>query len=244
MRIAALLLLAVGCSACDRDQPATPTAATPPPTTTTAPPVGAMPPLPRGAYALRGTVTERAAQIERPIANANVNVWVQTTNIGYSYWYASGPQMTDADGRYELVNLPADATIYFDAWKDGYVQQCATPPLAVGSDLSLNAQLVSQANVSASPGSVPPSAPGYRLVSGVVYELADSRHAVSNAFVDYEPIEDFPAAVTRTDAQGRFLLCGIPQDRQATIGAALGSGRVAYYTVPPGGDATIDIEIK
>lgn len=152
--------------------------------------------------------------------------------------------MTDAGGRYELVNLPADATIYFETWKDGYVQQCATPPLAVESDLNLNAQLVARANLSASSDAVPRSAPGFRLVSGIVYDLADSRHAASNVIVDYEPVEDFPAAITYTDAQGRFLLCGIPQDREATIGSSLGSGRVAYYTVPPGGDAIIDIEIK
>ena len=89
------------------------------------------------------------------------------------------------------------------------------------------------------------AASGFRLVSGVVYEvIADSRRAVSSVFVDYEPIEDFPAAITYTDAQGRFLLCGIPQDRGATIASSLGSGRIAYYTVPPGGDAIIDIEIK
>lgn len=92
---------------------------------------------------------------------------------------------------------------------------------------------------------MPPSAPGFRLISGVLYEVtAEGRRPAPDAFVDYEPIDDSPAAVTYTDSEGRFLLCGIPQARTATIGAALGVGRFAYRSVPPGPDASTEIEIK
>jgi hypothetical protein len=247
MRISAMLLIpVVALAACS--QPTSPSAvATPPaaPPPTSAVPAPGAPPLPRGPFALTGIITERTPRGEQPVGAANVNVWVQTATIGYSYWYANGPQMTDSQGRYQLANLPADATLHFDTWKDGFVQQCAAPQLVANGDLRLDAQLVSRANVSASPDSVPGPAPGFRLISGVVYELtADGRGMASNAFVDYEPLEDFPAATTYTDAQGRFLLCGIPQARNATIGASLGMGRVAYRSVPAGTDASIEIEIK
>jgi hypothetical protein len=61
-------------------------------------------------------------------------------------------------------------------------------------------------------------------------------------FVDYEPVESFVAAKTYTDEQGRFLLCGIPSATSASIGVAVGFGE--YREVPPGPDATIEIEIK
>jgi hypothetical protein len=173
-----------------------------------------------------------------------VNAWIQLATVGYSYWYAHGKQTADAAGRYELDNLPVGARIYFQVWKEDHAQQCASPPLISDRDLSLDAQLVARAHISSSPDAVPPSPPGLRLVSGVVYEvIADGRRPASNVFVDYEPVSDFPAAVTYTDAEGRFLLCGIPSAESASIGAGQGF-RVGYREVPPGPDATIEIEIR
>jgi hypothetical protein len=165
--------------------------------------------------------------------------------MGYSYMWANGPRFSDANGRYELTNLPAGATLQLQVYSEGYVQQCAAPRLIVDGALRLDAELVARGNVSASFDSVPPSAPGFRMISGIVYELlADGRRPVANAFVDFEPIPDSPAAITYTDAQGRFLLCGIPQAGTAAIGAAIGTGRYAYQSVPAGPDASIEIEIR
>src|SRR5262245_59860958 len=71
------------------------------------------PTIPRGPYSLTGVVTERSPQGDRPIEGANVNAWVQTGRIGYSYMYANGPRLTDAQGRYQLANLPDGATVQF-----------------------------------------------------------------------------------------------------------------------------------
>jgi hypothetical protein len=129
--------------------------------------------------------------------------------------------------------------------KQGYVQQCASPQLLIDKNHHLDAQLVAMRNVSASTDSVPPSAPGFRTISGTLYELtAGGRRPAPDAFVDYEPTADSPAAITYTDAGGRFLLCGVPRDRAATIGAALSSGRYTYHSVPSGPDAMIEIEIR
>jgi hypothetical protein len=144
-----------------------------------------------------------------------------------------------------MTNLPKGASLQLEVYKQAYVQQCASPQLLVDRNHHLDAQLVSSASVSASSDSVPRSAPGFRLISGVLYEVTpEGRRPARDAFVDYEPTPDSPAAITYTDMNGRFLLCGIPQERTATIGAALGSGRFAYSSVPPGPDASIEIEIK
>jgi len=90
---------------------------------------------------------------------------------------------------------------------------------------------------------VPAPAPGFRHITGVVYQNgADGRRPVAGAFVDFEVVEDFPAAISYTDAQGRFLLCGLPDGVTADVGASLNTERVAYVSVPPG-QTSIDIEL-
>jgi hypothetical protein len=242
MRFAALILVSViGLAACD--QPHSPSAVSTP---TSAPsPRTGSPPTPAGSATVSGIVTERTPLGDRPLSGANVNAWIQTGTFGYSYMWANGPRLSDAEGRYELSHLPEGAELQLQVYKDGYVQQCAAPPLVVGGQMRLDLQLVARANVSASGDTVPPSAPGFRLISGVVYELTnDGRRPVPDAFVDYEPSDDSPAAITRTDAAGRFLLCGISQTRMVTIGASISLNRVTYQRVPPGPDANIDVEIK
>jgi hypothetical protein len=220
--------------------------ATTSPSPTSAPPPRTGPlPTPTGSSAVAGVVTERTPLGDRPLSGANVNAWIQTGTFGYSYMWANGPKLSDVEGRYELSNLPEGAELQLQVYKDGYVQQCAAPPLVVGGQMHMDLQLVARANVSASADTVPPSAPGLRLISGVVYELTnDGRRPAPDAFVDYELTDDSPAAITRADAAGRFLLCGISQTRTVTIGASIGFNRVAYQRVPPGPNANIEVEIK
>jgi hypothetical protein len=56
---------------------------------------------------------------------------------------------------------------------------------------------------------------------------------VAGAAVDFEPFEDVPAAFTYTDGDGRFALCGLPENEKATLGVG-SNGRVAYADIPPG----------
>jgi hypothetical protein len=205
-----------------------------PPPTPTAP----------GHWTASGVVTEWTTHGERPLADVNVNAWIETVGYGYSYWYLNGRRTTDAQGRYQLTGLPAGGAFQLEVSKDGYAAQCAAPPVVVTSDFQLDARLMPRASLSVAPSSVPPSVPGFRLISGVVYQsAAEGREPVADASVDYEPSFDSPAAWTWTDAQGRFLLCGIPQTLTITISAG-SNGRVAYLHVPAGGDATVEIDLQ
>jgi hypothetical protein len=248
MRIAVLLVILVaGVAACSEGGGVTPfpTSPSPPLVPRPGPPGSTFPPIPPGIYSLSGVITESVPQGSRPLSGVSVNAWVQTATIGYSYMFAYGPRVTDAQGRYELAGIPAGARVRLQVSGQGYVQQCATPEVHVNLSIRLDATLVPRASVSSSPASMPRSSPGFRQISGVVYEVtAQGRRPVPDSFVDYEPISDVPAAITFTDAQGRFLLCGIPEAGNSLIGASIGVGRFAYVTVPPGPDASIDIEIR
>ena len=197
---------------------------------------------PRGSLTIAGRVSERLRDGSlRPFPNVNVNAWVQAGRIGYSYMWANGERRTDSEGRYQLQGLPPSAIVTVDAWSAGYVQQCASPPIRMEGDATVDVQLVSKEIVSASPETVS-VLPGFRNVSGTVFEnSAEGKRPVQGAMVAYEPVMDSMAAWTYSDANGRYLLCGIPIDQRADVAAALVVGRVAYVTAQPGQTTGVDI---
>jgi hypothetical protein len=64
---------------------------------------------------------------------------------------------------------------------------------------------------------------------------------VAGAYVDFEPVDGFLAAVTFSDASGHYLLCGVPAGETVDLGASLGPGRVGWLSVPPGKSTGVDI---
>ena len=215
----AVLMLVTSCS------PTAPSQSRSTGSTSTPPPPGYQP----GPYTVSGLVAESG----RPVAAANVNAWVVDGSLGYSYQYVHGftPVQTDYGGHYQLTSLGANARIWLEAWKDGYVQQCAATVVLSQGDATRDIALVSLANLTASPA---PSAPGYRTVVGTVVEVtSEGTRPVAGARVDFEPFEDVVAAFTSTDGAGRFALCGLPENEQAQLSVGL-NGRVAYADIPPG----------
>ena len=234
-RLAVGVCVALLSSACDDPAPS-PTAPT---QTTPAPGATPGPPVPTGLHIVSGVVSDGA----RPIEGANISAWIDQGGSGYSHMWAHGQLLTDADGRYKLAGLPALVHVQLQTWKDGYVQQCAAPQVTLLGDTSVDLQLVSRGSLSASTGEAPAS--GFRSVSGVVFEITGAgKQPVAGAYVDFEPFMDFPAATTLSDADGRYLLCGVPEGRTVDIVASLGIQRVAWVSVPSGQSTGIDISIK
>jgi hypothetical protein len=230
-------LLLAACSSSQRATPIGPVA--PSSTTPTAPVSAVSAPLSGvqpGLSALSGHVTEDSV----PIPGASVNAWVQQSDgFGYSYMWKHGPIVSDQAGRFELTGFPQGVTVQLEVWKQGYVQQCASPQVTISGDARVDAQLVLRANVSATPRA---SDAGGRSVSGVVVQTTNGvKWPVANAFVDYEPVMDSPAATTYADSEGRFLLCGIPIDKPARLTASAGDGALGEVTVPAGSQTPVEI---
>jgi hypothetical protein len=228
---ASIALLAAGCGSGPALVPSAPT-------TANTPGVFGPTPIPviTGPYAISGVVAESG----RPIAGANVSAWVNQGTFGYSYMWAHGALLTDGGGRYRMTGLPANVGVWLQVYKDGYVHQCAAAPVTLQGDMAMDLALVSTANLTTSSTQ---SAPGFRSVSGTIVEMTSAgKQPVAGAFVDWEPLEDFPAAVTHSDGAGRFALCGLPQDETVRLGTFSG-GRVAYANIPPGQTAGVEITL-
>jgi hypothetical protein len=158
-----------------------------------------------------------------------VNAWVQQTDgLGYSWWWAHGPLHTDTEGHFVVSGLPATVSIWLQAFQDGYDQPCAISIPAVRGDTTINIAIVSQA--AASPTAQSPA--GSRTVSGTVV-VTSAQQPAAGAWVDFEPIMDFPAATTHADGAGRFALCGLPVSDTVWFGAATPTS-LGYVAVPPG----------
>jgi hypothetical protein len=246
---AVVFLSALIAATCSRSESPSPMPTAPTAATTPADPSGSRLPLPRGPNTLSGVVAENASFGGQPLAGVFINAWIDTGAVGYSYWFARGPVVTDAAGRYQMSGLPESATAWVQAWKDDrrdYVQQCAAPGVTLHGDVIADIQLVSKAHLSAVSSSISMSPPGTRSVSGVVFKTgAEGREPVAGAFVAFEPVGESIAADTMSDAAGRYLLCGLPEMRTVRIGACLQPcSDLIRLTVPPGQSSDVDIELK
>lgn len=193
-----------------------------------------------GQLTLSGVVSETTSQGSRPVQGAAIDAWVQEARLGYSYREVHGPTRTDSAGYFQLTGLANDTTVQLQVYKRGYVQQCASPRVPMLSDMQLDAQIVSIAQSSSSPESIAPPAPGFRSISGVILDVG--RRPLVGAFVDFEPIEDFPAAYTYSDAGGHYLLCGVPDGEMVHVCAEFRDD-FACVSVPPGQSTGTDITV-
>ena len=102
-------------------------------------------------------------------------------------------------------------------WGDAnapYVHQCVTT-VTVEGDATLDVTVSSTADLVALNASTGPTPPNSRIVSGTVFEITSNvRQPVGNVWVGWEAsVMDGLVAETRTDATGRYRLCGLSRER-------------------------------
>jgi hypothetical protein len=214
-------------AACDR-QPVTSVIPTPIPQP--------MAPAPSGpSVTLTGTVSDTSAAPVIASVGAYPLRWANA-------W--SGPPrttQTDAAGHFRFAALPQHPdVVYVRAWKDGYVQQCATA-VTLHNDASLSLTVTPYASV-VTTGLA--TVAGLRQVGGTVFERRNGeRRPAAGVWVGWEPILDTVVADTRTDAEGRYKLCGLPRDRIDLFAVRVGTNRPVYLPAEAGSDAVIDFEV-
>ncbi len=229
--VVGLGLLFTACGSSERFTSVIPVA--PSPFTPTAPLAPVVPNV-----ALSGVVTENG----HPVENAAVEVqW----SCGGGCSSAIGPGgMTDVAGRYVVARLPDGATVWVTAYKDGFVQQCVATAV-MGAGVSLDLRLTSIANLSTAQ---PLSGAGSRTVSGTVFEsTAAGRRLVPDASVSaYSEALPYgePVAFTRSDAAGRYWLCGLSQGRIPYVVAQKEGYNSNTSPVEPGTDTSFDIQLR
>lgn len=207
----------------------------PTPTASSPPPLPPAPPTP-SPLTLRGTVFENTSVGRRPISGAHVFV-VDLADGPYGIypWYTFD---SDAGGHFSIVGLPSGRAVKLTAYvgstsprvnDSGLSQVCAVHPTP-GVDAAAEIDLFS-------PEAVPRTLRS-PILSGVIVEGSPPRPAADLAVIYSSNGHDGADVYTRTDANGRFTFCSLPQ----------GSGYVLPFCsrdiLPvPGPGATHSVEI-
>ena len=148
------------------------------------------------------------------IANTDINIWVGTPGLGYSYWWANGPLRSDGLGLFE-AHVPK-STISLFAVNDDFVQPCAVRS-QVSQDVDVRIEMlpVSALNVVNAPRpqlSVEPS------ITGTIFETTrNGRQAIADVRLRAEDALETGLASTRSDLSGGFYLCNLPADTYIDI---------------------------
>jgi hypothetical protein len=115
--------------------------------------------------------------------------------------------------------------------------------VTVEGDATVDVTVSSTTDLVALNASTGPMPPDSRTVSGTVFEMtSQGRQPARNVWVGWEAAMDGLVAETRTDASGRYRVCGLPRER-ITLSAAPAYGNVFHASVDAGPDAIVDIDI-
>jgi alkanesulfonate monooxygenase SsuD/methylene tetrahydromethanopterin reductase-like flavin-dependent oxidoreductase (luciferase family) len=197
-----------------------------------------------GGFTLSGVVTERFSG--RPVEGAEVVAHPGQGHHGIWYWQGG---VSNAAGRYTInwlfpnwVDFAYGARLA--ASHDGYVQQCVATVTLQG-DATVDLTVSSVADLAALNVPIAATPPDSRTVSGTVFEMtATGRQPVENASVGLDHgMGNGWVAETRSDAAGRYLLCGMPEVRITGLLAGKAGYNFAVFSVDPGSHAVVDVEI-
>jgi len=236
IRFVVAMCLALVASACDEDTRSQLTAPSSSTVTTS------------GASTVSGVVYEATAGGLRPLAGVGIDA-------SPDYQSHSPRTTSTADGRYELPASVLAAGNKIVGERTGYRQPCR---VAVSSTSSTVQDLYLVSNEVLATTGVPASMPvAQQIVSGVVSERTSvGNRPIAGAIVtgDFSAGLGWgPSASTVTDAQGRYLLCGIgPSELGLYLYVAKSGFQFTYVpvdvraggSVDPNRGGTFDVELK
>jgi hypothetical protein len=166
--------------------------------------------------------------------------WVQEPSRGQT----TGPVPTGADGRFSFT-VPPGAEVRLQSSADGF-QPCQVVVRA-NTDVTQDVHVVADRQQLGSrlPAELLARTP---LLSGVVYEqAADGRRTpLADARLSLDSLGGlgFVAATTLTDADGRYILCGLADDPSTYLFAWKDGYGLFESTVNVAGNTTLDIELR
>jgi hypothetical protein len=179
-------------------------------------------------FALSGTVYVATNGVMRPAPDRLVSVYLDRRD----QWAIN--TRSDSNGRY-TVRVP-ESRVFVSAWNNTEQQPCLASA-SVGSDTTLDVELVPEGIVRSAPSSASP------LVTGTVYEsdMNGRRQPVQGAGVWLDASSEAWVAYTETDAAGRFVLCRV--NAPVRMDVWVGEKDVASRSLPGNADLMLDIDI-
>ena len=202
-------------------------------------PTPVVAPAPTPFVTVSGTVWIHGTAGVTRYANGRMFGWVQEPSRGRT----TGPVPTGADGRFSFT-VPPGVEVRLQSSADGF-QPCQVVVRA-NTDVTQDIHVVADRQQLGSrlPAELLARTP---LLSGVVYEqAADGRRTpLADARLSLDSLGGlgFVAATTLTDAEGRYILCGLDDDTSTYVFAWMEGFDVFESRVTLAGNTTLDIEL-
>ena len=163
----------------------------------------------------------------------------------------TGPIARDPDARFDLVvERGARVRLYAGGDRMNEIYQPCAVTFTANADMNRDVKVVYDYRLIGA--AVPPVfLEGTRILSGVVYETVPGvgRKPVPFATVYVGGVREYglelgwPIANTRTDYDGRYIICGLEADASATVYVTDPVHEMFVSTIELSGDTVLDIEL-
>jgi hypothetical protein len=233
MRRAVGLGLLLLMSACGEEPLSSPTA----PTVT---PVARGGPPSLSTRTVTGSVWLYLSSEPQPLSGIDVGVWLERPRSTGP----AGSARSDSAGRFSF-EAPSDALVRLYARTKELFQPCLSTVRVGQTEAAV--RVVAQSHFLEARDW--PDFTVRRLLSGTVFESSSAgRLPSADAWVQVDGVmgDGRPLADTRTDANGRFVVCGLEGETQIphALVVAKSGYQIAYARIPPQGGGQIDVELR
>ena len=225
-----LVFLLAGATVACSDAPARPP-------TSPSPAAPTPPLLPR---AIAGSVWLSSPTASEPLAGVKVGIWLEQP-------HSAGPKgsvTSDSAGRFSF-EAPSDALVRLYARPQGLVQPCLSTVRVDQTEATI--RLVAESQLLQARDW--PDFAVERLLSGTIFEASPTGRLPSvDAWVQVDGVmgDGRPLADTRSDANGRFVVCGLEGKTEIphALVVAKPGYQLGYAALPTQGNGPLDIELQ
>ena len=225
------LLAIVAIAACDDAPSVSPTSPTP---------LQGVAPQPASTRTITGSVWVHSPTSPQPLAGIRVGIWLEQPRGAHP----AGSATSDSVGRFSF-EAPSDALVRLYTRTRELFQPCLST-VKVG-------QTEATIRVVAEPDLLQardwPDFAVERLLSGTIFEASPTGPRPSaDAWVQVDGVmgDGRPLADTRSDANGRFVVCGLEGETQIphALVVAKSGYQIASVKIPPQGGGPVDVELQ
>jgi hypothetical protein len=199
------------------------------------PPVGA-PPL--SSRTITGSVWLYSPTERRPLAGVDVGIWLELPRAAHP----AGSVKSDPTGRFSF-ETPSDALVRLYTHPNGLYQPCLTTVRVDQTEATV--RLVAESHILQAHDW--PDFMVERLLSGTIFEVLPTGWLpISDAWVQVDGVygDGRPLADTRSDADGRFRVCGLEGEPMHAFVAGKPGYQLAVVSVPTQGAGPVDVELR